>query len=140
MSYIESKTNWTKDDFFNIADYNRISGNMIAIKELAQELFYGIDLKRYENIAVSKGYNDDIYASEFNAIESNIWLINNHTYKFTKYEIGTQKTYRSNGATPTYEDMNRIEYAIQKIYQTMIAQKDALPRLAVRLGQKGIRV
>ena len=34
MAWIEPKTNWTSQDFFNIEDYNRIIGNIAYLKEL----------------------------------------------------------------------------------------------------------
>lgn len=141
MAYTDAKTDWTKDDYFNISDYNRIVNNIKALISLSQELFWKTDLEDILDVEDEKWYDNNIYASEFNAIESNIWLINSKTYQFGKYDIGVQRTYKPNGPTPTFNDLNRIEYAIEKLYKTMIAQKDSLPRLAIRLGgQKGLKV
>ena len=138
MAWTGVKTDWKSDDYFNIADYNRIVGNIEYLREQASELFGAITLK---DVPTSKTVNDKIFASEITAIESNVYLLNTKTYKFTKYEVGEQKRYTANGKTQNYEDMNRIEELIIKLYDTMTVHKANITRLAVRLGgQKGFKV
>ena len=136
MAWIEPKTNWTSQDFFNIEDYNRIIGNVAYLKELVIELFTQPNLD--ENSADEKDYTSMIYASEINAIENNLEQINQSSYSL---EIGETKTYYPNEKTMNYEELNRIESACLLIYNTLVAHKNALKRLSFTLGgQKGIKV
>ena len=36
--WVEPKTNWKQDDFFNVGDYNRIKGNLNEIRQQALSL------------------------------------------------------------------------------------------------------
>lgn len=136
MAWIEPKTNWTSQDFFNIEDYNRIIGNIAYLKELVIELFTQPNLD--ENSVDEKDYTSMIYASEINAIENNLEQINQSSYSL---EIGETKTYYPNEKTMNYEELNRIESACLLIYNTLVAHKNALKRLSFTLGgQKGIKV
>lgn len=136
MAWIEPKTDWTLDDYFNIGDYNRIIGNLEYLKELGNELFYGIP--DIESLGDEKDYTSMIYAREINAIEDCLEKLNINTYDFG---IGIKTTYYANQSTPLYSEFNRIESAILLLYNTMTAHKKALPRLSFRLGeQKGVRV
>ena len=138
MAWTTVKTDWKPTDYFNIADYNRVVGNLEYLRELASELFEEIV---FTYIPISKTVSDKILASEMTAIESNLYLLNSKTYKLGRYEIGTQKSYKGNSKTHNYDDMNRIEDAILRLYELMTAHKDSLPRLAITLGgQKGFKV
>lgn len=135
MAWIEPKTNWVVTDYFNIEDYNRIIGNMSHLKALAEELFRAFDIL---SMGEEKSYTSMIYAREMNVIESNLERINKVTYGFN---IGKTVTYHVNQSTPLWSEFNRIESACLLLYNTLTAQKNALPRLAFTLGsQKGIRV
>ena len=134
MAWIEPKTDWKESDYFNATDYNRITGNIAYLKELAAKLFthYGID-----DMGAPKDYSSMIYAREMNAIEQNLQKINVHGYG---QNIGKANTYYAGKATPTYEDYNRIESACLMIYENFAANISALKRLSFALGnQKGIR-
>ena len=73
-----------------------------------------------------------------NNIEISIDKLNFETYRL---DIGDTKEYLPNTRTLNFEDLNRIESAILLLYNTMVAHKNALPRLAFALGgQKGIKV
>lgn len=136
MAWIEPKTNWTSQDFFNIEDYNRIIGNIAYLKELVLELFSQPNLR--ENSLEEKDYTSMIYASEINVIEDNLENINQSSYSL---EIGETKTFYPNEKTMNYEELNRIESACLIIYGTLVAHKNALKRLSFTLGgQKGIKV
>ena len=135
MSWITPKTDWVSTDYFNIEDYNRIIGNIRYLKDFAEELFKALDTL---DMGEEKTYVSMIYAREMNAIESNLEIINANTYSFN---IGETKTFQANKSTPLWSEFNRIESACLLLYNTMIAHKNALPRLAFTLGgQKGIRV
>lgn len=135
MAWIEPKTNWESTDYFNIDDYNRIVGNLNYLKAFSEELFNVFDILSMEE---EKTYVSMIYAREMNTIESNLATINNNTYKF---DIGETQTFQANKSTPLWSEFNRIESSCLLLYKTMMAHKNALPRLAFTLGgQKGIKV
>lgn len=135
MGWITPKTDWVSTDYFNIEDYNRIIGNIRYLKDFAEELFKALDTL---DMGEEKTYVSMIYAREMNSIESNLEIINANTYGF---DIGETQTFQANKRTPLWSEFNRIESACLLLYNTMIAHKNALPRLAFTLGgQKGIRV
>ena len=135
MAWIEPKTNWKSTDYFNIEDYNRIVGNLTYLKSFSEKLFKSYDLLEMEQ---EKTYSSMIYAREINAIENNLESVNINTYNF---DIGDTKEFHPNKATPLWSEFNRIESAMLLLHNTMLAHKNALPRLAFTLGgQKGLKV
>lgn len=133
--WIEPKTDWKSDDYFNADDYNRIIGNLTFLKTCMDDLF--LDLTNV-SLGEEKTYLSLIYAREMNAIEQALEKLNKETYNI---DIGETQTYKPNKNTPLWSEYNRIENAIMLIYNTMVAQKNALPRLSFKLGnRKGIRV
>ena len=135
MVWTEPKTNWTKDDFFNIEDYRRITNNIMYLKDFLDSLFYGLsDMQSMSE----KNISEPIYAREINDIENNIELLNIETYKL---EIGDTKEYFPNQRTMDFNELNRIEKAMFDIYTKMKKHKELLTRLSFRLGnQKGLKV
>lgn len=135
MAWTEPKTNWTKDDFFNIEDYRRITNNIMYLKDFLDSLFYGLsDMQSMSE----KNISEPIYAREINDIENNIELLNIETYKL---EIGETKEYFPNQRTMDFNELNRIEKAMFDIYTKMKKHKELLTRLSFRLGnQKGLKV
>ncbi len=134
MAWIQPKTDWVASDYFNAEDYNRINGNVAHLKAYLGSLFIGADISP---MGEEKTYLSLLYAREMNAIESNVELLNNISYGLA---IGEAKTYKANGATPTFEDFNRIENAMLALYEMAQVHKANLPRLAITLGQKGLQV
>lgn len=132
--WLPPKIDWTENDYFNAKDYNRIIGNMYFLRGYMDKLFLDLtDISRADD----KTYESLIYAREINDIEQTLERLNLETYKF---DIGETKTYKANKATPLWTEFNRIESAMLLLYKTMIAHKEALPRLAFKLGrQKGIK-
>ena len=104
------------------------------LKAYLDALFVGLDIS---SMGEEKHYLSLIYAREINAIESNVKLLNDNSYGFN---IGETKTYKPNGKTFTYEDLNRLESAILRLYEMAQVHKDNLPHLAITLGQKGLQV
>lgn len=135
MAWTEPKTNWTKDDFFNIEDYRRITNNIMYLKDFLDSLFYGLSDMQ---LMSEKNISEPIYAREINDIENNIELLNIETYKL---EIGDTKEYFPNQRTMDFNELNRIEKAMFDIYTKMKKHKELLTRLSFRLGnQKGLKV
>lgn len=134
MAWSVPKTNWTKDDKFNISDYNRIKNNLEYLKTFANTLYLPFDL---ENMGSDKTYTDYYYSEEFNIIERNLEKINNTV--FTQ-DIGSKTTFYDNGVFIQFDELNRIESAILKIWDMLLRQSISRPRLSFRLGNmKGIK-
>lgn len=130
MDWTTPKTDWKPDDFINASDFNRWVNNLIFLKELAETLYEAIKL---EEIDGDKNYQSDVFASEINAIENNLDLINKRTYNF---DIGQMQTYYPNGDTIDYNEINRIEKASQRLFEAMYGQLIIRPHLAVTLSRK----
>lgn len=144
MAWITPKTDWTEASFINSADVNRWIGNLNFLRDLASHLYTTKikHLNTQEKVVVGAideyGWylnvtDEDIhlYADEMNEIESKLTEINNGTLI---YDIGTEQTYRDNGAMPDYAELNRIESAMLRLYTEMTIQHDNLDRLAFTLG------
>jgi len=69
MSWIQPVTNWTTQNCFNYADFNRIEGNSAALATLLQTCGFNLSLMAITNR--SDGSFLDFYDS-LNRIESNI--------------------------------------------------------------------
>lgn len=135
MAWREPKMDWVSTDHLNAEDYNRIIGNIAYLKELADALFLHV---AEVSLGEEKTHLSMIYAREMNVIEESIETLNLETYNF---EVGETMTYRANGSTPLWSELNRIESAIFLLYNTMNAHKGALTKLEFRLGnQKGLKV
>lgn len=135
MAWSTPKTNWVGTDYFNVEDYNRIVGNLNYLKSIMHSLFKEVD---YEFMEENKLYSSMIYASEINAIESNLRALNNGSYNLV---IGEGKGYSPNGATQDYVELNRIENAILSLYNKLTSNIEIMERLSYRLGNmKGIKV
>lgn len=135
MAWINPKTNWTSASFVNASDYNRIINNIAYIKAYADDLFANLsDVLLGEN----KTYLSLIYANEINAIETAISTLNLETYNI---DIGDTRLYMPNEHTPDYNELNRIENATLRLYETMVLHKANLIKLDFKLGnQKGLKV
>ena len=135
MEWIEPKTDWTSESYFNADDYNRITSNITYLYDLLSTLFLGVDSSI---IGEEKNVYSLIYAREINEIEEKLSELNSLTYNLN---IGQQMEYMDNGRTMDYNELNRIEEACLKIYKTMVSHKDSLKRLSFVLGgQKGFKV
>lgn len=127
MAWIEPKTDWVDTDFFNYSDYNRIVGNISEIKSLLHDMFpdFGFGVMNYP-----KDYTSMFYASEMNTIENNLHALNSNSYELN---IGNKQSYKINGATPDYEEWNRIENALLTLHEKIVAQleEDTSPTIEI---------
>lgn len=137
MSWITPKTNWAVSwdqegnytgDYFNITDYNRITGNMEVLKELAAEVF-GADINRTYD---SKTYNSFYYAGDVNAITQTLNDLANQTYALIATAF---PTYSGNQAFPDYVTWNAIESAQLAYYNMITSTKSIQRRLSFNLGR-----
>ena len=127
--WIEPKTNWVSTDAITSDDYNRIAGNLYFLKDYIERLFGDVGLIAMQT---DKDYASRIYAREMNAVESNLDALNNASYDL---DIGTAETYVSNGNTPLYVELNRIESATKKMYLWLSINSQMRPHLAFGLGK-----
>ena len=135
MAWVEPKTDWTTQDAFDYVSYNRVSGNIMYLKEFADNLFGNLTELSLET---EKDNLSLIYARNMNAIEDGLDRLNIETYK---KNIGDKKTYYPNKNVPDADEYNRIENACLMLYEALRSHKSNLPRLSFRLGnQKGIKV
>ena len=135
MEWIEPKTDWTSESFFNYYDYNRIIGNLAYLKAYLDTLFINLT---NTSLGEEKDLKSLIYAREFNAIEYALEKLNLETYNFN---IGYVKSFQDNKHTFNWNELNRIESAILLLYKTMIPHKENLMKIEFTLGgQKGFKV
>ena len=133
--WITPKTDWQSTDYVNIEDYNRIIGNMEYLVRIAKGLFMRVTSV---DLGTKKTYADLIYAREVNAIETALNTLNLETYVLN---LGETKEYAPNGKTIDFNELNRIESAMLRLYETEMVHRVTIPILAFTLGnQKGIRV
>lgn len=141
MEWTPPKIDWSGNmngstytgDYFNYTDYNRIRNNLIFLIGYASSMYNVTQFQFGEE----KTETDLIFSDEFNSFENALSSINSETYNYS-YQ---KKEYFENGYTPNFDDLNRIEGLMLKIYKTLVAQKEAQRRLAFTLGgQKGIKV
>lgn len=132
MGWTEPKTDWTAQDRLNAGDYNRIKNNLTYLHELGTELYPSFPIA---DMGTDKDVTGHYFASEFNALENNLEVINNGTYP---RDYGTGQTFADNGPFIGYAELNRLESAIIDIYNTLTSQKIGVNRLAFTLGIKRI--
>ena len=132
MAWQKPKTDWVANDFFNCYDYNRWKNNIIYLKELSSSVYPNINLIDMGN---DKSYSDIPYADEFNTLEENLERVCNATYPFS---FGEKQTFADNMPIIDFEEMNRIESAMETIYEALIGQLSGLHHLSFVLGRKPI--
>lgn len=135
MSWIEPKTDWTQNDSFDATAFNRISGNLNVLGNMANKIFPRTDFKTLQE---NKTYSDFVYADEMNDIEDKLHDINSASFN---YNIGTKQSYVANKETPLDAEFNRIESASLQLHDELQDDINILPRLKIRLGNaKGVKI
>lgn len=129
LTWIEPKTDWTKDDKFNITDYNRIKNNLLYLQELANQFY---PPSKTANLGADKTlYTEFFYADEFNAFEAHLDSLNNQTLRLN---IGRRQTFYDNGVFIGFDELNRIERAQFDLYDNMRNQRDGRRMHVFALG------
>ena len=130
MGWTTPKTNWSKTDFFNLSDYNRLKNNLSYLKALADELYtqfsmpdLGSDVTDYEHIWTP---------TEFNNIETA--LENIFKASSLSISIGSKTTFSYNGLFIQYGELNRIESAMLHMLDRMENQSKSRKHLSYTLG------
>lgn len=124
------KTDWTKDDKFNLEDYNRIKNNLVFLSKKARDVSVEIEIDDMgEDITSYSAYWE---VSKFNAFETNLQKIINNTYK---KDYGNKQTFYDNGIFIKYDELNRIEKAILDIYEDMLNHEKGLRKIPFVFGR-----
>lgn len=132
MAWLEPKTDWQADDYFNIQDYNRIKGNLNEIR--AQALVMWPDFP-FEDMGEDKTYQDyGFYADEINRFEENVEHICEGTFPFA---VGAKQTFYENTPFIAWEELNRIEEACRLMYSNIRSRIEGRRRLAFVLNGGG---
>ncbi|MEG0178413.1 MAG: hypothetical protein RR573_10320 [Oscillospiraceae bacterium] len=126
--WITPKTNWTKDDTFDISpDYERIKGNILYLKAEAAQLYLPFSI----NIMADYSIKSLPYENFFNNVENGLRAIYDNTFKRSTY---FSKRFIENAPIWDWRDLNRIESMSAQIYADFTAQSLAKPRLKFQLG------
>lgn len=127
--WIQPKTDWKSDEFFNIQDYNRIKGNLNEIR--SQALILWPDFP-FEEMGEDKSYEDyGFHADEINRFEANLDHICAGTFSFA---VGSRQTYYDNQPFIDWKELNRIEDGCRFIYSNIQSRIDGRRRLAFTLN------
>lgn len=117
VSTFYSKTDWTASDFYNVADWERLSSNIETVVSRLSNL--GISVKGIYSLELPRGVYSLPYVSLINKLEKNLQKI-----YLTLGVPGVFKTwYAVNdvryGGNPSFEDWNRWEKLILEAYNTV---------------------
>lgn len=139
MSWQAPKTDWAVryddagnyiGDYFNASDYKRIKGNLEYLTELAATATSETMVREFPHL-------EDVTVESFctaemiDALDTTVQRIAAITWD---PGIGSSGRWVGNGPAPTAEDLNRIESACILLYNSLIQQVKALPRLTFVLG------
>ena len=127
--FITPKTDWARDDYFDIyPDYFRIKNNILEIKKMVEELYGSVDSLQIEDY----GINDNRFADFYNSIERNLDILADAGFR----NPAMKKTavWENNKSAWDYNDLNRIEGSISMMYRDLMSQQKNQRILAFILG------
>lgn len=120
MAWLEPKTDWTIDDYYNFEDLNRVENNINEIKDL---------INSYSAISAltsitSRNMTRIEFFDSLNRIESNVLALKNATYQplgwiVPKIDWASLKPF-------DYSDANRLESNLLALYGLVNKTKDYL--------------
>lgn len=120
MPWITPKTNWRKDDWFQIADWERINGNIAYIAEYARPIYGTIYLAdMLLNPVVKDGPDTRDYPFVWwcNAVEDNLTLLGKTIVNLNTFP--GHVTQKENEPFWDYIDLNRIESFTLRLYELL---------------------
>lgn len=126
MLWSAPKTDWEikpyvngifRGDWFNVADYIRVATNIRFLHYYGQ-IIYAVTFSISAMPDVT--LNNFARPAEINLLEDNIYALTQNLYDPSTYT--GKVTWVGNGATPNADDLNRMEQALQDIYNDMIAR------------------
>lgn len=133
--WTEPKTNWKNGDYFNLSpDYERIKGNILYVKAVAESLYRAIAMKDMPE------YTIDQYAGKefLNNIVENVQALSDNTI----LPVATEEMplYIGNGPGWTAADLNRIERNLLDMKNALMEQFNIAPKLEMKMGMGGLDV
>ena len=132
--WLTPRTDWTANDPINVSDYNRWVNNLTELQDICIHLYALNPITLVGNCNES----EIPYADMLNDIETALHNLNVASYN---YNIGSKQTFYPNQPYIGYAEINRIESAMLRLYESMSSQLANIPRLQFTLGNyRGIRV
>lgn len=110
---------WTKDDKFNISDFNRIKENLSKLFNEQVKIGYS-DYDDYINIDDYSDYEGVWNVKDFNDLEKLTDITINSDSTLNSF---TPKTYYAGGQFVTYDHLNEIEKACKTRRDLLLAYK-----------------
>ncbi|MCF0149598.1 MAG: hypothetical protein HUJ77_14530 [Clostridium sp.] len=117
---IPCKTNWSKDDYYNYDDLNRVECN---INYIADTIATFRDRSILQGVKVDRNNTSIEFSESLNRIESNIQSICDSFHTPVGF-LGTKTDWRS-GQYFDYKEANRLEDNIEKIYKLVVSTINA---------------
>ena len=131
MAWTTPKTDWTAEDFFNVADYNRIKNNLAYLCEVGMMLYGNFDIAE---LGIDKNLGDFFTAGNIDAWEYDLDQVNTNT---VDQDYGVTPRYNANDKMPNYAELNRIESASLSLYTYFTNQIDGRRHFVWHLGDEG---
>lgn len=128
MAWTTPKTDWTAQDWFNIEDYERITGNIRYLHEYAQALWPAFEMGG--TVAADVGKISS--ANMLNFVEDDIQRLADNTFRLAEFEDG--KTFAVGSPAWNWEDLNRIENNLLRLHYMLTGQARNRSTLAFELG------
>lgn len=141
MAWTTPKTNWTRDDVFDVApDWNRIKGNMEFLQAFARHLFddirfadipdinYTVDCTSNADSIAKTGLPAFPTADVVNTIEDSLQTIMDRTFALAEFRPAEPRY--GNGPAWDYADLNRIEsmqLRVMDLLQRASVQRTYIP-------------
>ena len=118
---ITPKLDWTKDDYYNADDLNRVEANTQFIKQYLESIYYIVPA---ESFVVDRTLSYLDFLSSINRIEENINIIKNSFLTPPGWQ--NKKTWTL-GKGFSYLDANRLENNLDILYKwAVIAKKNLI--------------
>jgi hypothetical protein len=116
---IDTKTNWTSEDYYNFEDLNKVESNTQLVAEYIRSLQYDIPelITRTDRNMTSIDFKSSIERVQENIEKIRMNFLTPLNYQGTRENI-------SKGFS--YIDANRLEDNIQKLYELALIVKDNL--------------
>lgn len=128
MAWVTPKTDWKAQDWFNIEDYWRITGNIRYLHEYAQALWPPFEMGG----TVAADIGEISSANMLNRVEEDIQRLADNTFRLAAFEGG--KAFAANSPAWNWEDLNRIENNLLRLYYMLTGQARNRRVLAFELG------
>ena len=132
--FIDPKTNWRDLEFFNLdPDYSRIKADIEVIKEYTDSLYPDVSIT---NMPKEYSISDDIYSEVPNNIVKSIEQIRSGS--ITPDGYAQMSTYIDGQPAWNANELNAIENNVRLLYNMFVRQEEALQKLPIMLGIRGI--